>query len=403
MKKILIIEDDQIVANIYRNKLAVDGFLVESANNGETGFALVKSFRPDAVILDLILPRLSGVDLMKKIRAEADFQSLPLIVFSNTYLSNLVQDAWKAGATKCLSKANCSPKQVIEAVRSVLGLGGETMLNKPLVIEPRAKLGSSPADIAKAADVAKATEASSQTEMRGSLSGSFHATLTALRNSIKALAKASTDAERLVQTQEMHGRIHTLAGAAGVAGLTELAQLAEALEALIMELHEKPASINASTLRTMASAVDSFPLLYENPRAASALPLNSNILVVDDETISRRAVTHALDRAKLKSVSVEDPNVALQLLSETSYDLVFLDVDMPGMNGHELCTRLRALPRHKKTPVVFVTGLTDFQNRANSTMSGGNDFIAKPFPFLELAVKSLVYVLRGKYPAARPA
>jgi DNA-binding response OmpR family regulator len=105
-----------------------------------------------------------------------------------------------------------------------------------------------------------------------------------------------------------------------------------------------------------------------------------------------------LDRAKLKSVGVDDPAVALKLLSETSYDLVFLDVDMPGMTGHELCTRLRALPQHKKTPVVFVTGLNDFQNRANSTMSGGNDFIAKPFPFLELAVKSLVYVLRGKYP-----
>jgi CheY-like chemotaxis protein len=199
----------------------------------------------------------------------------------------------------------------------------------------------------------------------------------------------------------MYQRIHALAGAASVAGLRELAQLAEALEALIMELHEKPVSITASTLRTLASAVDAFPLLYDHPRVAAAQPTKSNILVVDDETISRRAVTHALERAKLKSISVDDPNVALKLLSETSFDLVFLDVDLPGMNGHELCTKLRALPLHKKTPVVFVTGLTDFQNRANSTMSGGNDFIAKPFPFLELAVKSLVYVLRGKYPAAQ--
>lgn len=395
MKKIVIIEDDQLVANIYRNKLAVDGFQVEVANNGETGLALVKSYRPDAVILDLILPKLSGLELMKLIRAEADFQSLPLIVFSNTYLSTLVQEAWKAGATKCLSKANCTPKQVMEVVRSVLGLSNEAAPQKPLVTEPRAKLGSVNTD--------SKTEASFQTEMRTSLAVSFRPTLTALRNSVQALAKASTAGERLDHTQDMYGRIHKLAKAAAVSGLTELAQLAEALEALIMELHEKPDSINASTLRTLASAVDAFPLLYDHPRAASAAPLTSNILVVDDETISRRAVTHALDRAKLKSISVEDPNVALKLLSETSYDLVFLDVDMPGMNGHELCTKLRTLPLHKKTPVVFVTGLTDFQNRANSTMSGGNDFIAKPFPFLELAVKSLVYVLRGKYSAPRPA
>jgi DNA-binding response OmpR family regulator len=75
---------------------------------------------------------------------------------------------------------------------------------------------------------------------------------------------------------------------------------------------------------------------------------------------------------------------------------VFLDVDMPGMNGFELCTKLRALARNKTTPVVFVTSLTDFESRANSTISGGNDLIAKPFLFIELTVKALVYILRGK-------
>ena len=74
------------------------------------------------------------------------------------------------------------------------------------------------------------------------------------------------------------------------------------------------------------------------------------------------------------------------------------DVDMPGMNGYELCTKLRSLPPHKKTPVVFVTSLNDFENRANSTMSGGNDFIGKPFLTIELSVKALTWVVkpRGK-------
>ncbi len=56
---------------------------------------------------------------------------------------------------------------------------------------------------------------------------------------------------------------------------------------------------------------------------------------------------------------------------------------------------MRTLPAYKKTPVVFVTSLNNFESRANSTMSGGNDFIAKPFLFIELAVKALVYVLAG--------
>ena len=81
---------------------------------------MVRSFRPDAVILDLMLPKMTGVEVMKQIRTEPDFKELPVIAFSNTYLTNMVQDAWKAGATKCLSKANCTPKQVIEAVRNTL-------------------------------------------------------------------------------------------------------------------------------------------------------------------------------------------------------------------------------------------------------------------------------------------
>src|SRR5215510_4483559 len=126
MKKILLIEDDQIVANIYRNKFIIEGFQVEIALDGQIGFELVRSFRPDAVILDLMLPKLTGVELMKKIRSEPEFESLPVIVFSNTYLTHLVQEAWKAGATKCLSKSNCTPKQVIEVMRSVLPANGTT-------------------------------------------------------------------------------------------------------------------------------------------------------------------------------------------------------------------------------------------------------------------------------------
>src|SRR5579864_2427364 len=118
--KILIIEDDQLVANIYRNKFALEGFTAETAPDGDIGLELLQSFRPDAVLLDLVLPRVTGLEVMRKLRAEKDFETLPVIVFSNTYLSNMVQEAWKAGATKCLSKASCTPKQVIEAVRSTL-------------------------------------------------------------------------------------------------------------------------------------------------------------------------------------------------------------------------------------------------------------------------------------------
>ena len=125
----------------------------------------------------------------------------------------------------------------------------------------------------------------------------------------------------------------------------------------------------------------------------------TKVLVVDDEAIAVRAITYALEKAKLKSVGVEDPARALELLTHGKFDLIFLDVGMPDMDGYEVCSKIREMPAYKKTPVVFVTSLNDFESRANSTMSGGNDFIAKPFLYMELAVKALLYILRSQLEA----
>jgi len=398
MKKVLIIEDDQIVANIYRNKFTVEGYQVEIALDGEVGLELVKSFRPDAVILDLMLPKITGVELMKKIRADPDFEKLPLIVFSNTYLSNMVQEAWKAGATKCLSKANCTPRQVIEVVRSTTGGNGQPDAAPDAARASRpqptsAQLLTSTAAAKKA--TADADEAF-QAELRKSFTENLPATLGGLRAVLKNMIKAENEAGRVKAVLELHRRIRALTGNAGIAGMLPIAQMSDALEALLRELHEKPKTLNASTMRTVATAIDFLGALFDQASQPQRDIPPAKILVVDDEAISRRAITHALEKAKLPSINVEDPNVAYKLLSDQPFDLVFLDVDMPGMNGFELCTKLRGLLIHKRTPVVFVTSLNDLESRASSMMSGGNDFIGKPFLFMELAVKALVYVLRGK-------
>lgn len=401
MKKILIIEDDQIVANIYRNKFSIEGFQVEIAHDGVAGFETIHSFQPDAVVLDLMLPKMTGVDLMKKVRAEAALQKLPIIVFSNTYLTNMVQEAWKAGATKCISKANCSPKQLLDVVRGIICVNGTNSPAAPAEGKPAAPspAGSAPESAAHS-PASSNPDADFQAELRGEFVRSLPASLAGLRNSLQSLVKAPDEKSRLKAIAELYKRIHGFTSNAGITGMANLAQMSDALEALLKELHEKPKNLNASTMRTVASAVDflgtlSSQRIGDEPETKRA----SRILVVDDEAISRRAVTYALERAKLKPIAVESSQAAYKMLTESRFDLVFLDVDMPGMNGFELCSKLRILPAHKTTPVVFVTSLNDLESRANSTMSGGNDFIAKPFQFLELTVKSLVHLLRARLAA----
>ena len=389
MKKILIIEDDQVVANVYRNKLTVEGYLAETAADGETGLRLLRTFKPQIVILDLMLPGISGVEVIKRIRQDLEFSKIPTVVFSNTYLTNLIQEAWRAGANKCLSKSNCTPKDMIEIVRGLIGNSGAMI--------SQTQTATNGASLDKTIRPATANDAEFQADLRTSFIENLSTTLFSLRSVMQVLVKADNEIARLKQVYELYRLVHALNGNASVSGLVQIAHMSSAFEALLKEIYEKPKNITASSVRTIAATVDFLGQLFEKTTLPEKQELPpSKILVVDDEAISRRAIVYSLEKARLKSINVDDSTQALQLMAENDFDLVFLDVDMPGLTGFELCAKLRLLPQHKKTPVIFVTSHNDFDSRTSSTMAGGNDFIAKPFLFIELTVKALTHIMRGK-------
>ena len=121
MKKMLIIEDDKLVGNIYRHRFQAAGFQVTLATDGEAGLRAVADCQPDIVILDLMLPKLNGVEVLKRLRATGKARSLPVIVMSNAYMSALVQEARNAGADHCINKASCTPNHLVDLVNRTLG------------------------------------------------------------------------------------------------------------------------------------------------------------------------------------------------------------------------------------------------------------------------------------------
>jgi len=398
MKKMLIVEDDQIVGNIYRHKFQVEGFQVALATDGEAGLIAVKEIKPDVVILDLMLPKLNGVEILKKMRAEPTTKSIPVIVLSNAYLSSLVQEAWKAGANHCMIKASCTPKQLVDLVNRTLGAPPAAQAPAPDPALPKSAQAPAATSAKKPRPPGSLEDDTAfQTELRQTFLRSAPDHVAQLRGMLQAFIKSEGDTARLPRLFTLYRQVHSLTSNSAVAGLTSVAKMSSALEALLKELYEKPKNLNASTMRTVAHTIDFLAVLLEHRGTQDPESFSPpNIMVVDDEAISRRAVIYALEKANLKCVSVEDPKTALTMLAENRFDLIFLDVDMPGMSGFELCAKLRVLPAHARTPVVFVTGLTDFESRARSTLSGGNDLIAKPFLFMELAVKSLTLILKSQ-------
>ena len=411
MNKILIIEDDPIVAHIYRTRIEREGYEVEIAADGQSGFYRIHEFHPSAVLLDLMLPKMNGVEILKKIRAQAEFQRTPIIVFTNAYVPNMIQESFNAGATQVFNKATLTPRQIVDALHNALFVNSGEGEDGKSPAEPGPAQGASADDSALAAATAACTpgtavlnapaerlgEAEDQAGLRQTFNLTAPETFTVIRKVMQEFSKAQDDPSRVPHLDELYRKVHALTGSAGIAGLHNISQMAAALEVLLKELAEKPKNINASTLRTVAHSLDFIAELFN--KGAGGTSINTtpiNIMVVDDEILSRRAITYALEKANLKTVSLEDPQAALKLASENSFDLIFLDVQMPGMDGFELCTKIRALSEHKTTPIIFVTSLTDFKSRARSSLSGGTDLIAKPFMFIELSVKALAYVLRGR-------
>ena len=178
-------------------------------------------------------------------------------------------------------------------------------------------------------------------------------------------------------------------------------RMTDGLELLLKQLTEKSSNVTSSTLRTVNLAVD---LVEELCRPGLKLDLLSEpplrLLVVDDEPFSRFALSNSLKRGLSQPDVAENGHYALALATRYAYDLIVLDVQMPGMDGFELCSRIHETNANRTTPVVFVTSMRDFDVRARSILCGGRDLIAKPFLTFELTVKALTLVagerLRGR-------
>lgn len=395
MKKVLIIEDDPIVAHIYKTRLERESFEVEVATDGQDGVRQMNDCSPDAVMLDLMLPRMNGVDVLKKIRSKPEFQNTPVIVFTNAYVPTMINEAYQAGATQVFNKATLTPRQILDALHTAIFSDNPDFSNSGAAPMPAGSAAAS------AESAASGKETEYQSEMVKTFNDSAPEILLSLRKMMTEFSKTGDEAAKVEQLLSLYRKVHGLTGSAGLAGLHNISLLSSALEVLLKELYDKPKNVNASTLRTVASSIDFvFELFQKAPRTNLLDRKPVEILVVDDEILSRRAVSYALEKAGLKAASVEDPQTALNQVAEKQYDLIFLDVQMPGLDGFELCTKIRTIPLNKATPVIFVTNLNDLKSRARSSLSGGNDFIAKPFMFIELSVKALTYVMRNRLGAA---
>ena len=120
MKKILFIEDESVLQKTAGNTLREAGFEVLSALDGEIGLRLAKDKSPDLIILDLILPRANGFEVLKALKETQETSHIPVIVLTNLEGMEDIQKVLSLGATTYLVKANYTLQELVEKVKSVL-------------------------------------------------------------------------------------------------------------------------------------------------------------------------------------------------------------------------------------------------------------------------------------------
>ncbi|MES2981308.1 MAG: response regulator [Verrucomicrobiota bacterium] len=130
MKHILITEDDRFLAGVYRTKFLAEGYEVSVVHDGAAAIEQLVVNPPHVVLLDLMLPEIDGLGVLRFLRARANLKSLPVLIASNSdYFSGEVQEALETGATHFLQKGKCSISEMVDKVIQIMPPHGVTNVN----------------------------------------------------------------------------------------------------------------------------------------------------------------------------------------------------------------------------------------------------------------------------------
>ena len=379
MKKLLLIEPPSPASRA--QGIAQAGYEVETVTDHANVEDSLHRFNPHLVLLDCELPGLSPIQFFAQLRSQPETQFLPVIALARAKDSVMAQTLRMAGANQVLDKHKLSESALLNAVRENTP-SWVFQVPRPDIATPAAPAASIPAKPTAAPQPERAAAPVRLPSM------AKHQKLTL------ELLKAARPEEQLKAVRELQRETQKVieSGVVPVESLT--AATLRSLAALLQAMADHPRTITATTCRTLYQTVYLLtPLPALQLTRCYTATNRYRILTVDDDDVLRGLLVETLRPTGLAIENAAEPKVALELVRRLHLDLFILDVTMPEMDGYELCAKLRRLPNHAQTPVLFLTGNNDMDHRMRFAQTGADDFIAKPFHPQELTAKTLGHLL----------
>jgi len=121
MKKILLVEDEEIMIGLLQRKLTQEGYEISVARDGEEGLKTMKEIKPGLILLDIIMPKMGGLEVMEEMAKDEGIKDIPVIVISNSGQPVELDRAQKLGAKDWLIKTEFDPQEVVDKVVKQIG------------------------------------------------------------------------------------------------------------------------------------------------------------------------------------------------------------------------------------------------------------------------------------------
>ena len=176
-----------------------------------------------------------------------------------------------------------------------------------------------------------------------------------------------------------------------------VARIAGSLMAFLQDTMLRTDTADQRTLHTITETSDTLEKLLTHDMIFQAENLAPpQIVAVDDDADLLPAIVATLESAMLPAIGCVDARSALDTLQDTRCDLILLDVALPDLSGIDLYSCIRVLPKHHRTPIVFLSGQDVAENRLIGSLKGAADFLAKPINFFEVTLKAHMWTVKNQ-------
>ncbi len=373
---VLIVEDD---ADFARTELQIArerGFKGLVALRGDTGLALAREFRPDAIVLDMSLPVLDGWTLLDRLKRHPSTRHIPVHVVSAI---EAVQPALMAGAAAFVQKPAS-----LEALEGVFG-GIESFIDRDvrrlLVVDDDEAQRDAIVELVGGDGDVEIVAVGSSEEALAALDSEPEFDCMVL--DLKLPKMTGFDLLEKVKTAERSRALPVIVYTGKELTRREETKLKRYAETIVIKDARSPERLLDETSlflhRVESKLPDSKRKMLEQLHDADAVFLDKKVLIVDDDVRNVFALTSALEANGMEVLFAENGREGIEALTRSGdIDIVLMDVMMPELDGYETTQAIRLLPEFERLPIIALTAKAMKGDRERSIAAGASDYITKP-------------------------